>query len=209
MLREMTVNCKACGKEIGKGVKKCIHCGADQRSFFGKHKIITGILVIAILGGIGSIFGEDNLQSSKPSATQQKIEKRAFKIGETFKSNAFEVTITGKDTAKRVNDKSGYLYSDADGVFVVVHVHYKNIADSAKSLDSSAFKLVADGKQYSPTILTIRLDENIFHSQINPGIEKDGDVYFDVPESTANSNLTLKMSSNFFSDNFNGEIQLY
>ncbi|HWR40838.1 MAG TPA: DUF4352 domain-containing protein, partial [Patescibacteria group bacterium] len=188
----MTVNCKGCGKEIGKGVKKCIHCGADQRSFFGKHKIITGILVIAILGGIGSIFGENNPQSSKTSATQQKIEKRAFKIGETFKSNAFEVTITGKDTTKRVNDKSGYLYSDADGVFVGVHVHYKNIADSAKSLDSGAFKLVADGKQYSPTIMTIRLDENIFHSQINPGIEKDGDIYFDVPESVANSNLTLK-----------------
>lgn len=53
------VNCKACGKEIAKGVKKCPHCGKDQRNFFMKHKIITGILVIAILVGIGSALGNN------------------------------------------------------------------------------------------------------------------------------------------------------
>lgn len=51
------VNCKACGKEIAKGVKKCPHCGKDQRSFFGKHKIVTGILVIVILIILGTALG--------------------------------------------------------------------------------------------------------------------------------------------------------
>ncbi|MDJ1630451.1 hypothetical protein QNN00_04875 [Bacillus velezensis] len=27
------VSCKACGKEIAKGVKKCPNCGKDQRNF--------------------------------------------------------------------------------------------------------------------------------------------------------------------------------
>lgn len=40
------VNCKACQKEIAKGVKKCPSCGKDQRNFLGKHKIIVGIVVI-------------------------------------------------------------------------------------------------------------------------------------------------------------------
>ena len=69
--------------------------------------------------------------------------------------------------------------------------------------------MVANGKTYTPTILTIRLQDNIFHNQINPGIEKDGDVYFDIPEDVANSNLVLKLSSTFVSDNFNGEVELY
>ena len=50
----MVVNCKMCGKEVCKGVKQCVHCGFDLRNFFGKHKIITSILAIAVIGGIGS-----------------------------------------------------------------------------------------------------------------------------------------------------------
>ena len=48
------VSCKACNKEIAKGVKKCPHCGKDQRNFFMKHKILTGILVVVLLAAIGS-----------------------------------------------------------------------------------------------------------------------------------------------------------
>lgn len=55
----MLVNCKACGKEIAKGAK-CPACGKDQRNFFMKHKILTGIMAIVILGGIGSAMGGSN-----------------------------------------------------------------------------------------------------------------------------------------------------
>lgn len=47
-MNELT-NCKACGKEIAKVVKKCIHCGKDQRNFFMKHKIFTVSFVIFFL----------------------------------------------------------------------------------------------------------------------------------------------------------------
>ncbi|MFQ8923928.1 MAG: zinc ribbon domain-containing protein [Clostridium paraputrificum] len=49
--------CKACGKEIAKGVKKCPHCGKDQRNFFMKHKIISIIAIFIVLGVIGSVTG--------------------------------------------------------------------------------------------------------------------------------------------------------
>lgn len=50
----MVISCKMCGIEIDKNLKQCIHCGSDLRNFFGKHKIITSILAIAIIGGMGS-----------------------------------------------------------------------------------------------------------------------------------------------------------
>ena len=59
----MLVNCKACGKEIAKGVKKCVNCGADQRNFFSRHKILTGILALAIIIGIGSAMGSGGKSS--------------------------------------------------------------------------------------------------------------------------------------------------
>lgn len=47
-------NCKACNKEIAKGVNKCPHCGKDQRNFFMKHKIITGIIALVIIVSVSN-----------------------------------------------------------------------------------------------------------------------------------------------------------
>lgn len=49
--------CKACDKDIAKGVKKCVHCGKDQRNFFMRHKILTGFLAIIILIVVASGVG--------------------------------------------------------------------------------------------------------------------------------------------------------
>lgn len=51
--------------------------------------------------------------------------------------------------------------------------------------------------------------DNIFLDTINPGIEKTGKLYFDVPKDIANSNdFVLKLSGNLISDNSSGEIML-
>lgn len=45
--------CKECGKAFVKEVvegAECPRCGYDNRNFFMKHKIITAILAIAIIG---------------------------------------------------------------------------------------------------------------------------------------------------------------
>ena len=215
------MNCKNCNREIPDDANLCSYCGISTNGqiLANQKKKKSGCLFIflgiigffVVLAIIGSQLGE-NTPSNKTSKDQQnteEAEKSPIKMGEAFKSKAFEITITGKEAVKKVNDKSGFIYSEADGIFVAVHVHYKNIADSAKRLDSSAFKLTADGKEYTPTILAVNYNENIFHDQVNPGIEKDGIIYFDVPESVVESNLTLKLSSSFLSDNFNGEVELY
>ena len=51
------VKCKACGVDVAKGAKSCPSCGKDNRSFFAKHKIISGILVLVVLGMLGSALG--------------------------------------------------------------------------------------------------------------------------------------------------------
>src|SRR5699024_3398219 len=56
--------CKACGKDIAKGVKKCVHCGKDQRNFFMRHKIFTGFLSIIALIVVVSVTSGDNGQEA-------------------------------------------------------------------------------------------------------------------------------------------------
>jgi uncharacterized protein (UPF0212 family) len=60
-------NCKVCGKEIAKGVKKCPHCGADQRNWFMKHKILSGIIVIVVIAAINSAMAEIKMHQIRRS----------------------------------------------------------------------------------------------------------------------------------------------
>lgn len=64
----MLVACKACGKEIGKGVKTCVNCGADQRGFIGRHKVLTGIVAFFVFCiFVAALGGEDTPTPPKSS----------------------------------------------------------------------------------------------------------------------------------------------
>ena len=69
--------CKECGAEVSsKGV--CPKCGKDQRNFFVKHKFITFLLVVIVLGVIVGASGNSNKPDNSVSAgitTVQKQEK--------------------------------------------------------------------------------------------------------------------------------------
>lgn len=77
MADKMTT-CKACGKEIAKSAKKCPSCGADQRNFFGKHKISTGIgtliiliVVISAANGGSKSTPTTSAPAAQPAQTEQ------------------------------------------------------------------------------------------------------------------------------------------
>lgn len=55
--------CKACNKDIAKGVKKCVHCGKDQRGFFMRHKFLSGFMILILISLLGGL-SDDNEQSS-------------------------------------------------------------------------------------------------------------------------------------------------
>lgn len=91
----MLVNCKVCGKEIAKDAKKCVHCGADQRNFFSKHKILTGILALFVIGIIGAAFsGRDDSPatptSASPTAQSQNQEQTEPKNKPTISKAEFD-----------------------------------------------------------------------------------------------------------------------
>lgn len=84
MNEKMMVNCKACGKEIAKGVKKCVHCGKDQRNFFMKHKILSGIAILVLIGVIGSALGTgdeaDRVVDNNKSTDEIKVDTESQEL---------------------------------------------------------------------------------------------------------------------------------
>ena len=145
--------------------------------------------------------------SEKADTTQQA--KKIYTMGELYNAKNFEIAVLDKQVTDRVSDSSGYLFTKADGSFVVLTIQYKNIAKEAMRLDNSAFRLKLGDATYSPVTLTININENIFLDLINPGIQKTGKIYFDVPKDIANSDdFILQLSRSFVSDNSSGQILL-
>lgn len=68
---ENLVKCKACGADIAKSVKKCPHCGEDQRNFFMRHKILSVIIVLIVLAGIGSALNNGDDKTTTTNSTKQ------------------------------------------------------------------------------------------------------------------------------------------
>ncbi|MDD4938044.1 MAG: Ltp family lipoprotein [Candidatus Shapirobacteria bacterium] len=67
--------CKSCQTEIDNKAKKCPHCQADQRNWFIKHKILTGILIIIIIAIISNMSGGEK-SSSTTGITEQQTQEQ-------------------------------------------------------------------------------------------------------------------------------------
>ncbi|MBZ9636275.1 OB-fold protein [Clostridium sp. FP1] len=99
------VNCKACNKEIAKGASKCVHCGKDQRNFFQKHKVLTVVLALVIVGGIGSAVGggKDTATTAPAKTTSTTPAKTTEKPAEK-KVEVLKVTTTVLGKAYEENE---------------------------------------------------------------------------------------------------------
>lgn len=94
--------CKECGAEVSsKGV--CPKCGKDQRNFFVKHKVITFLLVVIVLGVVIGVSGsENNTNNSFQTSTtieqkQEKLNLEKFNKIETGMTYAQVVEIIGEE----------------------------------------------------------------------------------------------------------------
>src|SRR5438874_5360505 len=56
--------CKSCKQEIDPKATKCPHCQTDQRNWFRRHPVITGILVLFLIGIIGGAANSGSKNSS-------------------------------------------------------------------------------------------------------------------------------------------------
>lgn len=124
------VKCKTCGKEIAKG-GICPNCGADNRNFFSKHKVITIIAILIVLIGIGSTTIDNNksdnskVKSTVSNTNETKNEKKESEKVSVLKDNYIDLYYTGFNkndldqngfyfTAKNLSDKDIIIQVDGD-----------------------------------------------------------------------------------------------
>lgn len=125
MSKKLT-NCKTCGSEISKGAKCCPSCGKDNRKFYAKHKILTGLLALFIIGSVGNAVDNEDVDvevnNVKEEEAKEKAETKVSKYKVTLESGAY--------------DSSGFAFyvygtltnnkKDVDYIQILIPVYDKN-----------------------------------------------------------------------------------
>lgn len=88
--------CPKCQEAIQPNAKKCKHCGADLRNWFLRHKIISVLLALLLLGLIGSLFSKDDGNTTVPSQSTNTEEVQPTKTEEVKKPEETVLKISAK-----------------------------------------------------------------------------------------------------------------
>lgn len=193
------VACKACGKEIAKGVKKCPNCGKDQRNWFMRHKILSFIGAIIVLSIIVSALGgggedtatdtgnnETTNQASKEAAPAEKV----YGLNEVVPADQAEITVTKMEELSVIGDPD-FLGKEASQGATLVAIQYtvKNVSDEPMGMfDYPTIQLVDEkGTKYDSDLdasgsyaVETGIDNSKVLSDLNPGITVTGTEVYEV-----------------------------
>lgn len=182
--------CKSCQTDIDPKATKCPHCQADQRGWFKKHPILSGILGLVIffiiIGTIGSNGSKNTTptngttttttNNSSPTQSNDQPKDVTPKVGDVTKLGDREFTVNSVRRSKAM----GYSTPKAGKEYVIVNVTIRNLGKDEVSYNPFDFKVQdANGAQESETYAS--LDDSLNSGTLAPEGKVTGSMPFEVP----------------------------
>lgn len=203
--------CKSCKADIDSNASKCSHCGTDQRSWFIRHKIVTGIVAIIVVLMIIGVAGSKNSGTSTTSNSTggssgnntPTPSVQTAKIGETVTDGNLGFTVQSVNTAQTLGDS--FSQKTAQGMYYILAVKIQNNGKSTQTINASDFTVVdSQGRTYDYSTdgqTAIEMSNgttDFFLQQIQPSLSVTGNIVFDVPASA--TGLKLMAQGDIFSN---------
>ena len=146
------VKCKVCGKEISKGAK-CPNCGKDSRCFVSRHKVLTVIGGLVIIGALGSVTGgNSNNKISDSKQTSVSVENSDDKQTSVSNENSNkkqmepELNISATELINAYNENE----VKADKMYKGKIVEVNGIVEGIDSgISDNAIVRLSDGDEFS------------------------------------------------------------
>ena len=190
--------CKFCQSTIAAKAKRCPNCQADLRNFFARHKIITGILVIFVLGIIGTAAGGSGNQQAQPATSQnatsttgKESERQQFSVGDKVDTGDIILTVT--DVTKSWEGETFDTPKEGN-TYTIIELALKNQSDQEVSVPSnSEFQLEdANGAIYDPAWLSgLDMKKLSDINALSAGGTAEANLIFEVDQE-ALSEMTLQ-----------------
>lgn len=175
----------------------------NELSWFGRHKILTGVVVALLLvGAIGANVNpskDDTSSQQSPSKYQNLPSSEPIGLNTPARDGKFEFVVKNVECGQSEVGTAPFTKTP-QGQFCTVTLSVKNIGDKSQSLYGGDQKLFnATGAEYSPdTVATTYASPNnqvSFYSQINPGNTAEGIIVFDIPADQTPTTMELHDSS--------------
>lgn len=190
------ISCKACSKEIAKGVKKCPNCGKDQRNWFMRHKIMSFIGFILILGIVGSALGGGDESTAKEDSTSSAAkEERVYAVGDTVLADQLEIVISNVEEKSSVGNEFISNQASDGGIYVAIQYSMKNVSNEPVGMfDYPTINLIDEnGTKYSSDIdasgsyaVEVDIDSKVL-SDLNPGISVTDSTVYEISQDALSS----------------------
>jgi hypothetical protein len=181
-----------------------------KQGWFARHKILTGLLAIVLLGiVIGALGGADQSGSDPggpaakapvagaPAGGQAQDAPAKAALGTAVRDGNFEFTVT-KVQPGVASVGSDVLGEKAQGQFLLVHVTVANIGTEPQLLmDSAQVVYDAQGRKFSPdSAAGLYLEGNeVLFTEVNPGNTVKGILVFDMPKDASPASIELHDSA--------------
>lgn len=149
----MSKKCKSCQMEIDNKAKKCPHCQTDQRNWFRRHLILTGILVLFIIGIVGTVGSGGNKNSGQSTTSGNKNNQAAITTTNEVKVTPAPEKISARDLADDFDNNAVAAKDKWMDKFVEFSDQISNITDSGISFSNIA------SKQFSMTQISCRVQD--------------------------------------------------
>jgi hypothetical protein len=149
-------------------------------------KILTVLLLVSLFGAMGGSGSTSTDSSSTKTTTEASAKPTADSgpaLGTTAADGKFAFVIWKiKCGVKSVG--SGFTKSTAQGSYCLVDMSVKNIGNEAQTIFSDNMKLIdAQGREFQTDSGAMMFSDNqdLWLKEINPGIQIDGQLIFDLP----------------------------
>lgn len=150
--------------------------------------------------------------ATSKSNTDSTTEKtKEYFIGDTVSVGHFATAIHTPEVKSSVGNE--FLQQEANGEYWVIPVSVRNDDKQARMVTTNMFKLVSsDGTTYDPdstAVMYMDSKNKFFLDNINPGVQVDGYIVFDMPKRSKISKYALEVDDVFnFGSNSKETIKL-
>lgn len=140
---------------------------------------------------------DDQIESGEQTEVENTKESRTHSIGNEFTVGDVRYQVNGVTTRQEIGERSyGTLIGvEANGKFLLVDMTVMNEANQAVRMRESSVKLMIDEAEYGTNSEAwAYMDDSFTFEQLNPGVQVDGNLAYDVPSSASMDTMELEVS---------------
>lgn len=164
-------------------------------------KKLTKLLFFTIVAvTVFSITGcGSSISDTSSGDVQEESNEKEYDMSDEVKIGNMEIVVSNVMEDDHIGgDDQIWGEAQTRGKFVSVSMIITNLGDSEIRVDSSEFKLIADGKTYSPSVDPAVVEafggSFLFYKSINPNMDMLGMVAFEVPVDLTDYSLLITPS---------------